>query len=93
MRTTTHLHRTADAARSRRGPVTGGLARLAVPVAGVLAIVTSALLTGATFVLVMSVLPTSVFALLVGWTVAIGLTFALPLAAVRGVAATLERLQ
>ena len=58
-----------------------------------LALVASALVVGATYAFVVSVLPASVLTLLVGWTVAIGLTFALPLAVVRGAVATLERLQ
>jgi hypothetical protein len=59
----------------------------------VLALVASALVVGATYAFVVTALPTSVPTLLVGWTVAIGLTFALPLAVVRGAVATLERIQ
>jgi hypothetical protein len=90
MKSTTQLRRTAAAVRTRRGPITDH-ARLAIPVAGVLTLVASALLVGATFATAMAVLPTTVPTLLVGWILAIGLTFALPLAVVRGMVALVER--
>jgi uncharacterized membrane protein len=66
---------------------------LTVPVAGVLALVASTLTIGTTFALAMEVLPTTIPTLMAGWAVAISLTFALPLAVVRGVVAALERTQ
>ena len=92
MRTTTQLRRTASAVHTRSGPVTTGLARLTIPVAGVLALVASAVVTGATFALAMEVLPTTIPTLMAGWAAAIGLTFALPLAVVRVAVAALERM-
>ena len=90
MKSTTQLRRTAPSVRTRRGPIVGH-ARLTTPVAAALALVASALLVGATFATVVEIVPTTLPTLLVGWVLAIGLTFALPLAVVRGMVAVVER--
>jgi hypothetical protein len=93
MKYATQLRRAAPTVRTPPGRRTASaLARVTLPITAVLALVASALLTGATFAAAMELLPTTVPTLLVGWTAAIGLTFALPLVAVRVVVAALERL-
>ena len=67
-------------------------ARFAFP-AAVLALVAAALTVGAAFAAAMTVVPTTTPFLVAGWATAIGLTFVLPLAVVRGAVAVLERLQ
>lgn len=93
MRYPTQLRQVAPATRTRRVSRTASaLVRVALPITAVLALVASALVTGATFATVMDLVPTSVPALLVSWVAAIGLTFALPMLVVRGVVAAIERL-
>lgn len=87
------FRRVAPAARTRYRPASAQFAGHALPVATALALVLSALLAGGLFVTALSAVPTTVPTLLVGWVVAVGLTFALPLVVVRGVVAVVERLQ
>jgi len=87
------LRRVAPAARTRRGRIVSGVTRVTLPVATLLALVGSALLTGATFAAAAELAPTTVPMVLAGWVAAIGLPFALPLVVVSGVVAALERRQ
>jgi S1-C subfamily serine protease len=87
------LRRVAPAARTRRGRIVSGVTRVTLPVATLLALVGSVLLTGATFAAATELAPTTVPMVLVGWVAAIGLPFALPLVVVVGVVAALERRQ
>ena len=92
MKFPTQLRRVAPAARTRRTSRTASaLVRAAIPITAVLALVASALVTGATFATVLDLVPTTVPTLLAGWVAAIGLTFALPMLVVRGVVAAIER--
>ncbi|MFC4450880.1 hypothetical protein [Halorussus aquaticus] len=93
MKLNTRIRRAGPASRTRRGRIASGVTRFALPVATLLALVASALLTGVTFATVADLLPMPVPLLLGGWVAAIGLTFALPLVVVRAVVALLERFQ
>ena len=93
MKLNTKLRQVAPVARAGHGHIASGLTRVTLPVATLLALVASALLTGAAFATAAEVVPTTLPTLLVGWVAAIGLTFALPLLVVRGVVAALERRQ
>jgi len=86
------LRRVAPAARTRRGRIVSGVTRVTLPVATLLALVGSALLTSATFAAAAELAPTTVPMVLAGWVAAIGLPLALPLMVVVVVAA-LERRQ
>ena len=87
------LRRVAPTARTRRGRIVSGVTRVTLPVATLLALVGSALLTSATFAAAAELAPTTVPMVLAGWVAAIGLPFALPLVVVGGVVAALERRQ
>lgn len=93
MKLNTKLRQVAPAARTGHGRIVSGLTRFTLPVAALLALVASALLTGATFVTAAELVPVTLPTLLVGWAAAIGLTFTLPFLVVRGVVAALERRQ
>ncbi|WP_276299340.1 hypothetical protein [Halorussus lipolyticus] len=89
----TTLRRVAPATRAEHGRIASGLTRVTLPVAALLALVVSALLTGATFATAAQLVPLTVPTLLAGWVLAIGATFALPLLVVRAAVTALERLQ
>lgn len=92
MRFPTQLRRVTPAARTRRtSRIASPLVRAAIPITAALALVASALATGATFATVADLVPTTVPALLVGWAAAIGMAFALPMLAVRGAVVVIER--
>ncbi|MFC7082236.1 hypothetical protein [Halorussus caseinilyticus] len=93
MKLNTQLRRAGPAARTRRGRIASKLTRFTLPVATLLALVASALLTGAAFATVADLVPTTIPTLLAGWVAAVGVTFALPLLAVRSVVALLERVE
>ena len=93
MKLNTQLRQVTSAARTEHGPVVSKLTRFTFPVATLLALVASALLTGATLATAAELVPVTLPTLLAAWVLAIGATFALPLLVVRGVVAALERHQ
>lgn len=93
MKLNTQLRQVAPTAHTEHGPDASGLTRFTLPVATLLALVASALLTGATLATAVELVPMTLPTLLAGWVLAVGATFALPLLVVRGVVAVLERFQ
>ncbi|WP_137284293.1 hypothetical protein [Halorussus salinisoli] len=93
MKLNTRIRRDGPADRTRRGRIVSGITRFTLPVATLLALVASALLTGAAFAAVAELAPATVPTLLAGWAAAVGLAFALPLVVVRGMVALLERIE
>jgi hypothetical protein len=93
MKRHSQLRQVPAAARTGRSRIASGITRYTLPVAALLALVASALLTGATFATAADLLPLTLPVLLVGWLAAVGATFALPLVIVRGVVALFERFQ
>jgi hypothetical protein len=93
MKLNTELRRVAPTARAEHDGIASGVTRFTLPLATLLALVASALLTGATFATATALVPATLPTLLLGWVAAIGATFALPLLVVRGVVAALERFQ
>ena len=91
MKLDTQLRRVAPSTRLRRGRIAAGLTRFTLPVATLLALVASALVTGAAFAAAADLVAVTLPVLLAGWVAAIGATFALPLVVVRVVVALPER--
>lgn len=93
MKLNAQLRRVTPSTRARPGRIAAGLTRFTLPAATLLAFVVSALVAGAAFATAADLVTLTLPVLLVAWVAAIGATFALPLAVVRGVVALLERYQ